>query len=177
MRYTNGDNMPRPKKVKTDVMDGTAMIEVKDEGKTYVAEPEIVATKPVEDKVPELVAEVVKPKVAEPDKTKMPPPIYDIEGLDDEDRQLLIEKKIKSIISQTTIPYIPFFVKFKEPGTTAVPPMYAIVDFDHRFVDEGWKFYQTNVREPYMKDYLNLVTKVMNKPNRVFTRVVYFDYE
>ena len=168
--------MARPKKIKTDVMDD-GIVEIKDEGRTYIAEPTMVEAKPVEDVVPELTIEVVKPKTAEVDKTKMPPPIYEIEGLTEDDKQVLIEKRVKAIISQTQIPYIPAFIKFREPGTTNVPPMYAIVDFDHRFVDEGWKFYQTNVREPYMKDYLNLITKVMNKPNKIFTRVVFFDYE
>ena len=156
------------------------IVEVKvteETGVTNSEEVEIVPAIPVEDKVPELISEVVKPKVAEPDKTKLPTPIYDIEGLDEDDRQVLIEKKIKAIISQTAIPFIPALIRFREPGTTSVPPMYALVDFDHRFVDEGWQFYQTNVREPYMKDYLNLLTKVMNKPNRIFTRLVLFNYE
>lgn len=168
--------MARPKKVKTDIMDD-GIVEVKDEGRTYIAEPEIIASKSVEDKVPELVVEVVKPKVAEPDKTKMPPAICDIEGLTDDDKQVLMEKRIKAIISQTQIPYIPALIKFKEPGTTSVPPMFALVDFDHRFVDEGWEFYKTNVKEPYVKDYLNMIVKVMNKPNKIFTRVVQFNYE
>lgn len=171
--------MGRPKKVKTDIMENE-MVEVKvteDNGVTNTEDVAIASSTPVENKIPALTVEVVRPKKVEEDKTKMPPPICDIEGLTDDDKQVLIEKKVKAIISQTQIPYIPAFIKFKEPGTTAVPPMYAIVDFDHRFVDEGWQFYQTNVREPYMKDYLNLVTKVMNKPNKVFTRVVYFDYE
>lgn len=168
--------MARPKKIRTDIMDDE-IVEIKDEGRTYIAESQMVETKPVKDVVPELTVEVVKPRKTEENKTRMPPAICDIEGLSDDDKQVLIEKRIKGIISQTQIPYIPAFIKFREPGTTNVPPMYAIVDFDHRFVDEGWKFYQTNVREPYMKDYLNLVTKVMSKPNKVFTRVVFFDYE
>ena len=181
--------MARPKKVKVDIMDGTEMIEIKDEGKTYVANPtgtmnnpavedvEIVPAVPVEDVTPQLTVEVMKPKKVEEDKTQMPPPIYDIVGLTEDDKQVLVEKRIKAIISQTQIPYIPALIRFREPGTTAVPPMYALVDFDHRFVDEGWQFYKTNVRDPYAKDYLNLIVKVMNKPNKIFTRVVQFNYE
>lgn len=170
--------MARPKKIKTDIMENE-MVEVKVTEEVGVTNTEVTMADAiaVEDKVPALIVEVVKPKKAEPDKTKMPPPIYEIEGLDDEDKQVIIEKKIKAIISQTSVPFIPAIIKFKEPGTTAVPPMFALVDFDHRFVDEGWQFYQTNVREPYMKDYLNLIVKVMNKPNRIFPRVVFLNYE
>lgn len=172
--------MARPKKIKADIMDGTEMIEIKKEEETgtkNTEEVEIVSSTPVEDKIPELVSEVVKPKTPVKDKTNMPPAICDIDGLTEDDKQVLIEKRVKAIISQTQIPYIPALIKFKEPGTTSVPPMYALVDFDHRFVDEGWDFYKTNVRNPYVKDYLNLLTKVMNKPNKIFTRVVQFNYE
>lgn len=64
---------------------------------------------------------------------------------------------MKAILEQSQIPYIPALVRYREPDTTSVPPMYALVDFDHRFVAEGWEFYKTNVRNPYVKDYLQLV--------------------
>ena len=171
--------MARPKKIKTDIMDENEIVEVKVAEEVGVTNTEVVMADAtaVEDKVPELVAEVVKPKKVEEDKTRMPPAICDIEGLTDDDKQVLMEKRVKAIISQTQIPYIPALIKFKEPGTTSVPPMYALVDFDHRFVDEGWQFYKTNVKEPYVKDYLNMIVKVMNKPNKIFTRVVQFNYE
>lgn len=171
--------MARPKKIKTDIMDENEIVEVKVTEEVGVTNTEVVMADAmaVEDKVPELVAEVVKPKKVEEDKTRMPPAICDIEGLTDDDKQVLVEKRVKAIISQTQIPYIPALIKFKEPGTTSVPPMFALVDFDHRFVDEGWQFYKTNVKEPYVKDYLNMIVKVMNKPNKIFTRVVQFNYE
>jgi len=171
--------MARPKKIKTDIMDENEIVEVKvaEEGGVTNTEVVMADATAVEDKVPELVTEVVKPKKVEEDKTRMPPAICDIEGLTDDDKQVLMEKRVKAIISQTQIPYIPALIKFKEPGTTSVPPMFALVDFDHRFVDEGWQFYKTNVKEPYVKDYLNMIVKVMNKPNKIFTRVVQFNYE
>ena len=55
--------------------------------------------------------------------------------------------------------------------------MYALVDFDHRFVDEAWEFYKTNVRNPYAKDFLQLVAKAMGKPNKIYPRLVFFNYE
>lgn len=164
--------MARPKKQDVNIMNGE-MVEV-------INPPEevhIVSSQQVEDKVPELTVEVVRPKVAEPDKGKMPTPICDIVELTEEDKQVLIEKKIKNIISQTQIPFIPALIRYREPETTSIPPMYALVDFDHRFVDEGWDFYKTNVRNPYVKDYLLLIAKVMGKPNKIYTRLVTFNYE
>lgn len=168
--------MARPKKVNTDIM-SDEMVEVKSEGRTNVAEPNLVEAKVVEDVVPELTVEVVKAKPVEQDKVKVPIPICDIEELTEDDKQVLIEKRIKTIISQTQVPYIPALIRYKEPGTTSVPPMFALVDFDHRYVSEGWEFYKTNVRNPYVKDYLLLIYKVMNKPNKIFTRLVTFNYE
>ena len=178
--------MPRPKKVSTEIM-GNEVVEVK---KNYqevqseiennmiqqdVLEPKIAKATFVEDKVPELTVEIVKPKVQE-EKANLPTPICDIEALSESDKEVLIEKRIKAILDQTQIPYIPAVIRFKEPETTAIPPMYALVDFDHRFVDEGWKFYQTNVRNPYVKDYINLIAKLY-QPNRIFPRLVIFNYE
>lgn len=171
--------MARPKKIKTDIMDSTEMIEVKKDAEPVVipADVEITATKNVKDETNEMLISVVKAVTPEPDKTPLPTPICDIEELSEDDKQVIIEKRIKAIISQTQAPFIPALIRFTEPGTTAVPPMYALVNFDHRFVDEGWKFYQTNVKEPYAKDYLNLLTKVMATPNAIFPRLVMFNYE
>lgn len=180
--------MARPRKQNTDVMKNE-IIEVKataDHDSTYVAEPNesvivsepvIVQSKPIEDVVSKIEVEVVRPKVQEQNKERIPTPICDIAELSDEDKQVLIEKRIMSIVSQTQIPFIPALIKYREPGTTAVPPMFALVDFDHRFVDEAWQFYKTNVREPYVKDFLEVIKKVMGKPNRIFVRLVQFNYE
>lgn len=174
--------MPRPKKVNTEIM-GNEVVEVKNyqdvhteiENKMIEQEVEMAKATPVEDVVPELTVQIVKPKVQE-EKANLPTPICDIEALSESDKEILIEKRIKAILEQTQIPYIPAIIRFKEPETTAIPPMYALVDFDHRFVDEGWKFYQTNVRNPYVKDYINLIAKLF-KPNRIFPRLVIFNYE
>ena len=174
--------MARPKKVRTDVLGESAdMIEIKKEQDVINAVPtdeevEITNSTPIEDKVTPLTAEVVKPTVTQ-NKESLPKPIYDIEELTDSDKQALIEKHIQEIIDQTQIPFIPALVRFREPGTTAVPPMFAVIEFDHRFVDEAWKYYQTNVREPYFKDYLDLLTKIYKKPSKIYTRLVFFDYE
>ena len=167
--------MPRPKRVNTNIMENE-IVEVKDEGNTYVAEPKMAEAKMNEDKIPELVVEVVKPKTAEADKTRLPTPICDIEELSDDDKQVLIEKRIKNIINQTQIPFIPAFVKYSIPDTTSAPPMWAVIEYDHRFVDEAWKFYQTNVREPHFKDFLDLVGRMFTPP-KIYTRVVFFNYE
>lgn len=172
--------MARPKKISMDIM-GDEVVEVKAEESHTVGEiPKqeeviLVDATPVEDIVPALNVQIIKPVVHE-EKEKVPTPICDIEELSDSDKEVLIEKRIKAILDQTQTPYIPAIVRFKEPETTSVPPMYALVDFDHRFVDEGWKFYQTNVRNPYVKDYLLLVAK-LSKPNRIFPRLVMFNYE
>lgn len=167
--------MARPKKQNIGIIDVDEMVEVKAPAED--TDPVMIETVAVTDKVPELEVKVVSPKPIEKDKTAMPTPICDIPELTDEDKQILIERKIKNIISQTQVPYIPALIKFKEPGTTSVPPMFALVDFDHRFVDEAWDYYKTNVRDPYVKDFLQLVVKAMNKPNKIFTRLVMFNYE
>lgn len=174
--------MPRPKKVNTEIM-GNEVVEVKTyqdvhsqiENNMIEQEVEIAKAKAVEDVVPELTVEIVKPKVQE-EKAQLPTPICDIEALSESDKEVLIEKRIKAILEQTQIPFIPAIIRFKEPETTAIPPMYALVDFDHRFVNEGWEFYKTNVRNPYVKDYINLIAKLF-KPNRIFPRLVIFNYE
>ena len=171
--------MARPKKIKTDVMDGDAkMVEViKDQEEPVVTDVEITNATSVPDVVPEMTVQMIETFKTEQDKTKVPTPICDIEELEDDDKQVLIEKKIKAIISQTQVPYIPAIIKFREPGTTSVPPMFALVEYDHRFVDEGWQFYKTNVKEPYVKDYLNLIAKIFRNPHKVYTRLVMFNYE
>lgn len=174
--------MPRPKKVSTEIM-GNEVVEVKDyqdvhteiENKMIEQEVEMAKATPVEDVVPELTVQIVKPKVQE-EKANLPTPICDIEALSESDKEILIEKRIKAILEQTQIPFIPAIIRYKEPETTAIPPMYALVDFDHRFVNEGWEFYKTNVRNPYVKDYINLIAK-LSKPNRIFPRLVIFNYE
>lgn len=173
--------MARPKKINAEIM-GNDMVEVKKEeenpsdGINYDGDIDMAKPQFIEDKVPDLEVEIVKPHVQEV-KEKVPIAICDIEGLSDSDKEIIVEKRIKAILEQTQIPYIPAIVRYKEPETTAIPPMYALVDFDHRFVDEGWKFYQENVKTPYVKDYLLMVQKVMAKPNRIFPRLVIFDYE
>ena len=166
--------MARPKKQNVDLF-GSEPVEVVTERVEPVTE--IVTPKQVEDVVPELTVEVVRPKQVEKAQAPAHKAICDIDELTDEDKQILIEKKIKTIISQTQIPFIPALVKYKEPGSTAIPPMYALVDYDHRFVGEAWDFYRTNVRDPYVKDFLLLIGNVMGKPNKVFPRLVLFNYE
>ena len=174
--------MPRPKKVNTEIM-GNEVVEVKNyqdvhteiENKMIEREVEMAKATVVEDVVPQITVEVVKPKVQE-EKAQLPTPICDIEALSESDKEILIEKRIKAILEQTQIPFIPAIIRFKEPETTAIPPMYALVDFDHRFVNEGWEFYKTNVRNPYVKDYINLIAKLF-QPNRIFPRLVIFNYE
>ena len=162
--------MARPRKVNTDVMQTTEPVEVVTEEEIQIAQ-----SQPVEDIVPELEVEIVKPKVQEV-KEKTPTPICDINELSETDKEVLIEKRISAIIKQTQIPFIPALVRYKEPGTNSVPPMYALVEFDHRFVDEGWQFYKTNVRNPYVKDYLMLLQKLFT-PAKVYPRLVTFNYE
>ena len=174
--------MARPKKIKTDVMDGTAnvveVVKEQEEPKVFTEEEvEITPADYVVDKVPELNVEMVNAFKVEQNQPKMPTPICDIVELEEDDKQILVEKKIKSIISQTQVPFIPALVRFKEPGTTAVPPMFALVEYDHRFVDEGWQFYKTNVKNPYVKDYLNLIARVFNNPHKIYTRLVTLNYE
>ena len=171
--------MARPKKYNVDVM-GDEPVEIKEyeldspvQQKPEV--PEMAEATFIEDKVTPLEQKIVVPKPQEP-KEELPTPICDIEVLSESDKQVLVEKRIKAILEQSQIPYIPALVRYKEPESTAIPPMYALVDFDHRFVDEGWKFYQQNVRNPYVKDYLNLIQK-LSKPNRIFPRLVVFNYE
>lgn len=161
--------MARPRKVNTDVMQTADPVEVVKE------EIQIAQSQPVEDVVPELEVEIVRPKVQEV-KERGPTPICDIAELSDSDKEVLIEKRIKAIIEQTQIPYIPALVRYKEPGTNSVPPMFALVEFDHRFVDEGWQFYKTNVKNPYVKDYLMLLQKLFT-PAKVYPRLVTFNYE
>ena len=161
--------MARPRKVNTDVMQTADPVEVVKE------EIQIAQSQPVEDVVPELEVEIVSPKVQEV-KEKGPTPICDIAELSDSDKEVLIEKRIKAIIEQTQIPYIPALVRYKEPGTNSVPPMFALVEFDHRFVDEGWQFYKPNVKNPYVKDYLMLLQKLFT-PAKVYPRLVTFNYE
>ena len=163
--------MARPRKVNTDVMQTTEPVEVVKEEEIQIAE-----SKPVEDVVPELEVEILTPKVQEV-KENTPTPICDIAELSETDKQTIIESRIKAIIDQTQIPFIPAEVTFREPGTTSVPPMTAILDYDHRFVEEGWRFYQTNVKNPYVKDYINLLAKICGKPNRILPRIVRFNWE
>lgn len=173
--------MGRPRKIKADVMDGDAeVVEIKKEVETIKAkEEEVKITNAVfvEDKVPAMMVEMIESVKPEKDKQRLPTPICDISELSESDKQTLIEKRVKEIIDQTQIPCIYALVKFKEPGTTAIPPMYALVEYDHRFVDEGWQFYKLNVREPYVKDYLNLIAKVCGKPHKIYTRLVVLNYE
>lgn len=161
--------MARPRKVNTDVMQTTEPVEV------VAEEIQITESKPVDDVVPELEVEILTPKVQEV-KEKGPTPICDINELSETDKEVLIEKRITAIINQTQIPFIPALVRYKEPGTNSVPPMFALVEFDHRFVDEGWQFYKTNVRNPYVKDYLMLLQKLFT-PAKVYPRLVTFNYE
>lgn len=176
--------MARPRKVSTEIM-SDEVVEVKEdyrdvhnriENEMIEQEVEMAKATPVEDVVPEITVQVVKPKVQEV-KEQMPTAICDIEALSESDKEILVEKRIKAIIEQTQIPFIPAIIRYKEPETTAVPPMYAIADFDHRFVAEGWDFYRTNVRNPYVKDYLNLLVKIFNKPIKIIPRIVPFDWE
>lgn len=180
------DIMARPRKQNTDIMQNE-IVEIKATAdSTYVAEPNesaivsepvIVESKPVEDVASKIEVEVVRPKVQEQDKERMPTPICDIAELTEEDKQILIEKKIKNILDMSQIGVAFALVRFREPDTTSVPPMYALVEYDHRFVDEGWDFYKTNVRNPHFKDYLDLITRVTGKPSKIYPRLVLFNYE
>ena len=174
--------MARPRKVNTDVMQTADPVEVvKEETQTEIENSmvqqgiKMARATYAPDPVPELEVEIVRPKVQEA-KEKGPTPICDIAELSDSDKEVLIEKRIKAIIEQTQIPYIPALVRYKEPGTNSVPPMFALVEFDHRFVDEGWQFYKTNVKNPYVKDYLMLLQKLFT-PAKVYPRLVTFNYE
>lgn len=176
--------MARPRKVNTNIMNDAEPVEVKveipEEPVKSEAEPiEVELAEPViiEDKVTQVTVQVVTPKQIEDAKTKLPTPICDIEELSDSDKDAIIDNRLKAILSQTQIPFIPALVRFKEPDTTAVPPMYAILDYDHRFVSEGWDFYKTNVHNPHVKDYINLIAKIMGRPHKVIPRIVAFNWE
>ena len=169
--------MARPKKINTNVMKGDEMIETVAETPETKEDIEITNAIFVEDKVPAMVVEMVESVRPEPNKEKLPTPICDIAELSESDKQTLIEKRVKEIIEQTQIPCIYALVKFKEPETTAIPPMYALVEYDHRFVNEGWEYYKTNVKNPYVKNYLLLIAKIFNKPQKIYTRLVLLNYE
>ena len=165
--------MARTKKINVDIM-ANEIVEVKD---TPVEEVKITDSPVAVDNVSELTVKVVKPKAVESDKARVPTPICDIAELTEEDKQILIEKKIKNILDMSQIGIAYALVRFKEPDTTAVPPMYALIEYDHRFVNEGWEFYKTNVRNPHFKEYLDLITRVTGKPNKIYPRLVLFNYE
>ena len=172
--------MARPKKVRTDIMDDTMVEVLKEEDApvTNSTEDVIIAEATVlNDVVTPLTAEIVKPKDNGNEARALPKPIYDIDELTDEDKQVLIEKKVKSIIEQTQIPSTYALCRFREPETTAVPPMWAVLEFDHRYVNDAWEFYKTNVRNPWFKDFMNLVTQVTGKPSKIYPSLVVFNYE
>lgn len=141
-----------------------------------IVEEEVVMDATVEiaesDKAPEVPERTINP-IFVPAIEAKEVPIYDVQGISDADKMMIVKNHMGEIIAKSQIPYIPARVLYRESPNS--PPLTAIVKLDHRYVQEAWDYYKVNVKEPNVTEFFEIVRSFTRNPEDVYTRVVDVD--
>lgn len=159
-----------------------------DEGRTYVAEPVPKVEEPVIEPVEEVVvqplesketieeppkAEVVEPIVVETPRPREVP-LYEVQGISDGDKRMILEARISEVIQRSQIPYIPALGRYRQSPTS--PPLLAVLKVDHKCVQEAWDYYKVNVPNPTVEEFFDIVRKFTRTPEDIIPRIVEINF-